>query len=213
MFPNMFSLYFISILSLFPLTDQSFQIALLKQLSLVSLNTNIVFSPLSIYQILSLASNGANGNTQIELLKALHQNDIVTLNQCNINYLNKQNKQSLFIANALFSKFHPIEHFIEIAKKYKATASKLMSVTQVNQWCAKNTNNKITNIINDITDIDLLLVNAIYFKSNWKYKFKKELTTIQPFTNEDKSIVHIKMMIQTHSFSYYRNNSLQLIEL
>ena len=164
MFPNMFSLYFISILSLFPLTDQSFQIALLKQLSLVSFHNNIVFSPLSIYQILSLASNGAKGNTQIELLKVLHQNNIVALNQCNINYLNKQSKQSLFIANALFSKFHPIEHFIEIAKKYKATASKLISVTQVNEWCASNTNKKITSIINDITDIDLLLINAINFK-------------------------------------------------
>ena len=209
----MLSLYFISILSLFPVTDQSFQIALLKQLSLVSLNNNIVFSPLSLYQIFSLASNGANGNTQKELLKVLYQNNIVTLNQCNINYLNKQNKQSLLIANGLFSKFHLIEHFIEIAKKYKATASKLISATQVNEWCANNTNNKITNIINDTTDIDLLLINAIYFKSNWKYKFKKELSSIQSFTNADKSIAQIKMMTQTHSFSYYRNNSLQLIEL
>lgn len=213
MLSHLFRLCAISAICLWPFTAQSFQIALLKQLSLTSLNNNLVFSPVSVYQVLSLAANGANGHTQVELLNALRHNNVATLNQRNINYLTNHNAQSLLIANALFSKFQPVEHFIEVAKKYKATAAELISATQVNQWCASNTNNTITNVINDISDIELLLINAIYFKSNWKYKFNRELTSTQPFTNADKSIVHIQMMTQTHSFSYYGDNSLQLIEL
>jgi serine protease inhibitor len=40
----------------------------------------------------------------------------------------------------------------------------------------------------------LVLVNAIYFKGDWKQKFRKEYTQLMNFTNKDGSIVEIPMM-------------------
>ena len=40
-------------------------------------NKNICISPLSIYQIVSLVSNGASGKTQNEILKALLPDSII----------------------------------------------------------------------------------------------------------------------------------------
>ena len=59
-------------------------------------NKNLVVSPLSIYQILSLTANGARGNTLHEMVKALSGNSITELNRINSEILktikNKQTK-------------------------------------------------------------------------------------------------------------------------
>lgn len=40
----------------------------------------------------------------------------------------------------------------------------------------------------------LVLVNAIYFKGNWKQKFRKEDTELMNFTKQNGSVVPIPMM-------------------
>ena len=203
----------IVLLLLFPFSLSSFQTSLLRSISYSSMNESVLFSPLSIYQSLCLVANGANGHTQMEILHALGSSDIVGLNQKNTKYVTEQTKTSLHIANAVFSKFQPMESFIEIAMKYKAKSTKLDSVDQVNQWCADNTNNKITHIIDTISDVELLFINAVYFKSNWKYAFDPSLTVERPFNNADGSTTDVKMMRQTHSYLYYESRSLQVVEM
>ena len=100
----------------------------------------------------------------------------------------------LKIANGVLSTTTPNESFIQIANKYKALSSKLVSAQQVNQWCAEKTENKITKIIDSIDDIQMIVLNAIYFKSNWLKQFKKQNTEKYDFTNEDKTINKIDMM-------------------
>ena len=207
-----FKSYFLLLL-LFPFSLSSFQTSLLRSISYSSMNESVLFSPLSIYQTLCLIANGANGHTQMEILHALGSSDIVGLNLKNSKYVTEQTKASLQIANAIFSKFHPMESFIEIAMKYKAKSTKLDSADQVNQWCADHTNNKITHIIDNVSDIELLFINAVYFKSNWKYAFDPSLTAEHPFNNADGSTTNVKMMKQTHSYLYYETRSYQVVEI
>ena len=66
---------------------------------------NLIISPLSIYQVLSLLANGAEGETLSEMVKILGSNDIMELNNINEKILEESKKFStLDIANAIMTK-------------------------------------------------------------------------------------------------------------
>ena len=180
----------------------------------------ICISPLSIYQILSLVSNGANKETQNEILQLIQNKDLFSKTQININLNNEnilkiyENNKNISIANAILSKIPISENFLLISKRYKAFNSILKSVEQVNKWCKEKTNGKIDKIIDNINGIELILLNAVYFNYEWKYPFEKEGTYKRDFQNENKSISKVEMMSK-HFFNinYYEDNKIQMIEL
>ena len=178
-------------------------------------------SPLSIYQILSLVSNGANKETQNEILQTLTQDkNISSKTQININLNNEnilkiyENNENISIANAILSKISISESFLLISKRYKAFNSILKSAEQVNKWCKEKTNGKIDKIIDDISRIELILLNAVYFNYEWKYPFKKHLINEREFYNENKTISKVQMMSKTFfKINYYEDDKIQIIEL
>ena len=63
-------------------------------------------------------------------------------------------------------------------------------------------------------DCQIVLLNAIYFKSDWEKKFEEENTHKRNFKNADKSISEVNMMYQTLSYiNYYEDEYIQMIEL
>ena len=178
---------------------------------------NLIISPLSIYQVLSLLANGANGETQSEMLKTLGSNNIDELNEINYKILKKaEGFSTIDIANAVMTKFRPMEDFCSIANKYLAPIQPLVSVDQVNNWCSKKTHGKINKIIEELSpETVMLLLNAVYFKGKWIKYFEKESNLKLPFfnfkKNENKKL--IETMIQTDYFNYKENSDMQIIEL
>ena len=77
-------------------------------------------SPLSIYHILSLTTNGALNNTLNEMLKALNEKDLKSMNSVNIK-LNSdiQKLTTVELANAVFTKFKTEVAFINMINQYK----------------------------------------------------------------------------------------------
>ena len=59
----------------------------------------------------------------------------------------------------------------------------------------------------------LVGINAIYFKANWKHAFKEKNTKINKFINSSNQELTLNFMNQTEMFPYYENNEIQLIEL
>ena len=103
-----------------------------KELALNDDN-NVIISPLSIYQALSLTSNGARSSTLKGMLDTLGSSSIESLNRRNIEIIKAISTQKdLFIANAVFAAQSPIETFTQIAKMYRAEVSRLKSASQVN---------------------------------------------------------------------------------
>lgn len=49
---------------------------------------------------------------------------------------------------------------------------------------------------------NLALINAVYFKGNWKSQFRPENTRTFSFTKDDESEVQIPMMYQQGEFYY-----------
>ena len=173
---------------------------LFKELALND-DSNVIISPLSIYQALSLTSNGARSSTLQEMLDTLDSSSIESLNRRNIE-INKaiSAQKDLVIANAVFAARSPVETFKQIAKMYKAEVSRLARVAQVNGWCAKNTNNKITEIIDKIgPNTMMILLNAVYFKSKWLYQFDPRRTTVRPFYLNANEKKNMKMMYMEKS--------------
>ena len=194
----------------------SFQFSLFNKLNSKYKENNLIISPLSIYQAISLVSNGANGETQKELLKLLDEKEMEEINLINKQILNKiKDFTSLEIANAIMSKLVPLNDFTKIVKdNYNSEILPLRNVNQVNKWCEKKTHGKIKKIINYLNpNTFMIILNAIYFKGEWLKTFEKELTTKQIFYNLNKNEKKINMMENTGHYNYFEDSNLQSIEL
>jgi len=92
------------------------------------------------------------------------------------------------------------------------------SAATINGWVAEKTNNMITEIV-PASAIDaltqLILVNAVYFKGDWKNKFDAKRTKNQDFHVSPKETLKVKMMFMEEDFHFGVNRNLkcQAIEL
>ena len=118
------------------------------------------------------------------------------------------------IANAVMTRFTPLENFATITKKYLAPIDPLVSVEQVNNWYSNKNHGKIDHIIDELDPYVLMMVlNAIYFKGEWSSEFKKYLTQKLPFYNLGTEEKQIDTMRQISHFNYYEDKNVQAIEL
>ena len=195
--------------------NASFQSTLFNKMNKEKKGENLIISPLSIFQILSLTANGAKEQTLTEMLELLQCENIDQLNQINYRILIAFEKFSTIdIANAIMTKFTPVEEFTTIAKRYLATIEPLISVDQVNEWCYNKTHGKIDKILKELDPFTLIiLINAVYFKGEWRSKFQSTLTKPLPFYNLGSEEKNVDTMIQIDHFNYYEDKKVQAVEL
>ena len=176
---------------------------------------NLIISPLSIFQALSLAANGAKGDTQLEMLELLESDNIEELNKINFNILSIIQKCStIIIANAVVTKFTPLENFTLISKKYLAPSEPLTSAEQINNWCSRKTHGKIKKIIDELDpSILMIILNAVHFRGEWDLKFRYSYTEKLPFYNLGKNKINVDTMTQIEKFKYYEDKNVQAIQL
>ena len=200
---------------LFNSLNCSFQVSIFNELNKSKRGQNLIISPLSIFQILSLTANGAKGQTQKEMLQTLQGADLDKLNYINYEILDIFQKfETVEIANAVMSRFTPLKEFNEIAEKYCAPLEQLISVQQVNNWCSEKTHGKITKIIDQLNaSVQMILLNAVYFKGEWSKQFKESLTKKKVFYNFGTEIKEVDTMNKLDHFSYYEDTKVQAIQL
>ena len=193
----------------------SFQFNIFKEISRTNKGKNIMVSPLSIYHILSLTTNGAENNTLKEMLKTLVHKGKEDMNKNNKQLSSTIEKfNSVELANAVFTKFKPENSFTDIIKEYKAKIDLLKDAAQVNKWCSDATHGKISKILDSLDPNDLMvLINAIYFKGIWKYTFDKNKNTKNAFMNFNKEPKTVEYMNITQTFSYLDNEDVQAVSL
>ncbi|PMQ01177.1 MAG: serine/threonine protein phosphatase [Dictyoglomus sp. NZ13-RE01] len=194
---------------------------------------NILVSPYSISSALAMTYAGARGNTKFEMKKVLHFNLEdehlhKTFSEIN-NLFNAPNKNyQLAIANSLWGQIdYPFKKdFVDLIKEnYGAGFYEVDFINEenrektrlrINKWVEDNTNNKIKDLIlpDDLTYLTrLVLVNALYFKGNWEYKFDpKETNPMDFYLSKDKKLT-VPMMHQKNKFNYTENDDIQVLEL
>ena len=210
-------LYIYFVLSNLYIANCSFQFSFFKELNKQFINKNLIISPLSAYQILSLAANGAKKNTLTEMISTLGGKSLEELNKINMKILKEAKKFSTVeIANAIMTKINPNKNFIASGQKYGASIQTLKSVSQVNSWCNAKTHGKIKKILDSLDgNIKMILLNAVYFKGLWSIPFEKSMTMKRPFYNlndksKEKKVDRMQIM---DSFQYYEDREVQLIRL
>ena len=200
---------------LFNSINCSFQVSLFNEINKNKKGQNLIISPLSIFQILSLTANGAESQTQSEMVQTLKAENLDELNSKNYEILEiSKNFQTVEIANAVFSKFLPTEKFLYVSEKYCAPHQLLESADQVNKWCDEKTHGKISKILDQLgAEVQMILLNAVYFKGEWRNKFLEKSTTKKSFYNFGTEEKQIDMMRQLSHFNYYEDKNVQAIEL
>ena len=191
-------------------------------------NKNIFISPVSVAIALSMTYNGASGETQQAIAKALELEGIKIdeVNDFNRNIqqllTNGDTNVELNIANSLWArKDIALEAtFLNKVKEfYQAEITNLNfdepnSVNTINTWVKQNTKEKIEKIVDRIAPDSLLfLINAVYFKGKWEAPFEKALTKPQPFTLSDGKKIQHPAMSRSGEYRYYDAPTFQAISL
>lgn len=188
-----------------------------------------IISPLSMQILLGMILDGAQGATAEEICGVLGygagETDAVNeFCQAMLQQLPQLDKKTtLTMANAIFvDDGWPLrDSYKKTVKQYYDAAidnldfnDNVTSLKAINGWCSDHTNGLIPKILDQV-DPNMLcyLLNAIYFKSQWKDKFEKSATADEAFTDESGVKGKVPMMKQNKEHYYYENDVFQAVRL
>ena len=197
------------------IVNTSFQSSIFSETNLDNNGKNLLLSPLSMFQVLGLTTNGAYGTTQKEMISTLQADSLSELNSINLKVIETIKEfTTVELANGVMSIFDPIKTFLKVCDKYDAPVEKLVSLEQVNGWCSEKTHGKITEILDELDPgTVMLLLNAVYFKGDWEYPFNPDKTYSGLFGSAKAKQKKVEMMTQVNQFKYYIDKSNEAIEL
>lgn len=209
--------------------SSDFALDLFHQLS-KSQDVNQFYSPYSIHVALSMAMNGNEGEALEEYLDVLRF-DGQTLEEANQGakeltefLLQVDPKVRLAIANAIWYRqdYQVKVPFKTMAEDYyNAEVAGIdvfdpRSVNIINSWIERQTQGLIKDMLDQIpTDAVMYLVNAIYYKADWKYQFDPAKTQKEPFHISPERQVQVDMMSlqEAGTIRAFQDQGFQYIEI
>jgi serpin B len=195
---------------------------------------NHFLSPLSLSLALSMALEGAAGETAKAMVHVLNLPEEASLRQTGFMELQKiinrpERKSELRLANAIWIQkdFEVLKSYLDvIARSYGGQATNVDFLNQreqarkrINDWTEKKTAGKIKDlippgIINNLTRV--ILTNAIYFRGLWLLPFNPEFTRPEKFYLPDGQEIEVPMMRflgDRARFPYMENDEVQMLEM
>lgn len=176
---------------------------------------NAVFSPYCVGSGLHSLLVGAGGDTHSQISQLLLPPHLphLQLHKINSGLIKSTENSVLRITNKIFH-HHDIklaDDFENVSKQHLDTGLIAVNfedenltqiIAELNSQVEKETNGKITNLLSKdvITEeTRMVLVNTLYFKAVWKYKFPKHRTTDREFYLGGLSHVSVPtMQLETH---------------
>lgn len=219
--------------------DEKFKTALedfsIKTASVLLTNEsdNTVYAPVSLYYTLSLAAEGASGETREELLQLLGYETVDQLADDAQHYFeyiyhvpneknNKPNewgeysaesRYTLSIANSLWAdKSLELKHdFLRRAEQsyysevYQGDMQDETMAQNMSKWVQEKTKGVFEPRVDENTqDAVLTLLNTIYFYDEWLDRFDKEKTKEDVFFNENGSTPMVEFMNRTMASHFFQ---------
>jgi serpin B len=191
---------------------------------------NLFISPTSIATALTMALNGAQGETAAEMKNMLKLNQL-GLNEANAAYRAVMDalpaldpEVALNIANSLWYRrgFEVKPPFIELNQEYFKSQISALDFDDpgakdvINAWVKGQTNGLIESIVDQISpEAVMYLINAIYFKGDWRHSFKPDQTNPAPFFRADGSEATVPMMGfgGTVKLPFYETDNCYVVDL
>jgi len=188
---------------------------------------NVIISPVSIFLALSLLYHGSDRSTKTELENFLEIRSRIgsaVATKALLSDYDRSRKSlntTIKLANGIFA-----DHSLRIKTPFLDDLRYLSSGVRrvdfsdrtpaaraVNSWVGKETNNLITNLISpdDISeDTRMVLLNAVYFKANWKSQFYKDRTrkSVRFDVTRGYSVL-VDMMVKSDDILYRSSSTLR----
>ena len=190
---------------------------------------DFIISPLSMQFLLGMLLDGAQDGTADEICKVLGYGagEMDAVNEYCLSMLKQlpslDKKTKLSIANAIFvNKQYSLKDSYKstVGKYYMAEVANLDffdgagALKTINGWCDKQTNGMIPKVLDEVSpDMLAYLLNALYFKSQWKEKFPKGNTSNEAFTLGNGSSKKVPMMKNSKEFMYRDNAIFRMVRL
>ncbi|XP_039890800.1 leukocyte elastase inhibitor-like isoform X1 [Simochromis diagramma] len=213
-------------------SNTAFALELFRTLSQANSVGNIFVSPLSISSALAMVYLGAKGDTAAQMAQALSfssgEGVHADFQKLNADINSPSASYILKLANRLYGEntAHFLPDFLDATQKYYQADLKTVDFigapeacrAEINSWVEQQTENKIKDLLKPETvetDTRLVLVNAVYFKGNWKNPFKEANTKEMPFKIKQNETVPVQMMYQEKKlpYNYIADHDLQILEL
>lgn len=190
---------------------------------------NVFLSPLSVAYAVAMCYNGAAGETRTAIAQTL-QLESYTDDQINRFFRDLMTDLPLVDSTALLEIANSVWHtdslifrtqFVDLVTDYfGAEVSGLdflndASADTINAWVDSTTHGCIKEIVraDQLREMVVLILNAIYFKGAWTISFDTALTRELPFAFGDGSYENCLMMLSDTSYEYLENDLLQGVRL
>lgn len=108
------------------------------------------------------------------------------------------------------------DEYVSTVKSFGAEVRPLPNcLDDINSWVSNATDNQIETILDELPrPLIAILLNAVFFKADWRIKFKESDTVSHPFQNADDVMM---MMLRDETFPYKQVKSaagaLQVVEV
>lgn len=189
--------------------NNEFAFNIFRRLHQSDRDSNLFISPTSIATALTMTLNGAQGTTADEMrqtltLNGLSQPAVNAAYQTLIDALpNLDHNVSVDMANSIwYRQGFPVKPpFLNTNETFFRSQVNPLdfrspnAVNTINNWVSNKTRGLIPTIIERIPDNAVMyLINAIYFKGDWRMSFKPAETQNAPFYRTNQPEVSVKMM-------------------
>ncbi|XP_023835346.1 plasma protease C1 inhibitor [Salvelinus sp. IW2-2015] len=179
-----------------------FSMKLYAHLSQSQPMNNLLFSPISISGVLTHLLLGARGKTRRDMETALCLSHDFFCVHSEMKKLKLKLQDTLKMASQIY--YNPnmklSESFTNQSMQFydadpvKLTNSSEVNVEMINSWVAKQTNNKIKELVDSVpAHTELLLLNAVFFNGQWKMKFDAK-SKMFPFVKLNGDTVKVPVL-------------------
>jgi serine protease inhibitor len=202
-----------------------FGISLLVKLMAAGNEENIVISPLSLELALGMVYTGCSGTSADELSRV-------------VGFSPKTDSQEVLFPGLKLSSTLPPTITLKIANSLWCDRSATLQPTfeakvkdlfnpqiksvdletadtmrAINDWVAKATENRITDLIQQPPKPPLVLVDAVYFKGAWEHPFSPTQDSPGQFNRERRGACQVTMMKRSLSAPYLETDDFQAVKL
>ena len=200
---------------------------------------NNILSPISIIYALGMLNNGATGETQQQINKVLGFADTgaeginTFCKKMLVKALYNDQDTKLNIANNIYfntnTGYELNPTFLQLAKEYYEAEPELRDFNDgktmdvINQWCSDHTEKMIEKVLDENSfnpSAVSYLLNAIYFKGNWRLQFEETDTQEETFGLSETEVGQysellkkVPMMHQNNLLRYTENDVCQAVKL
>lgn len=208
----------------------AFALDFLRACSQAFPGSNLFLSPMSASMLCSMLANGAEDETYAEIVKAIGM-DNFTIDQVNDCYttlvaalLKADRNVSLSLANSLWaakeldlkSSYRKQMSRVYDAESYVVDFADDATLPRINGWCSDKTKGLIPKMFDEIDpQVQLILINALYFKGTWKVPFVKDLTTQATFyaLSGQNTTADFMFAASGDAFTGYQDESVTVVRL